>query len=305
LWRRVTWLSDAAVAERIRADRIDILVDLSGHSDGNRLPVFARKPAPVQVTAWGHATGTGIAAVDYLLADAIAVPAHVRSLFAERVVDLPCIVGYDSPAGAPPVAPAPSCSGRPITFGCFNRLAKISDQTVALWAQLLSAVPHSRLALKDAQLSNPAERSRMAGIFARRGIDAGRLLLLPGTSHIEHLAAYAEVDIGLDPIPVSGGVTTMEALWMGVPVVSLLGKSLAGRISAAIVSAAGLETWAASTEDEYVAVARRAAIDVPALSELRRTMRSRMRASKIADPQAYCGAVEEAYRTMWRSYCGS
>lgn len=302
-WRPITWLADDAVAERVREDRIDILVDLSGHTEGNRLLVFARKPAPIQVTAWGHATGTGLPAIDYLFSDPVAVPLEVRPLFAETLYDLPCIVGYEAPVDSPAVAPAPAASDHPITFGCFNRLAKVSGDSVALWARLLKTVPESRLALKDVQLSDPAERQRIADVFAAHGIDERRLMLLPGTPHLEHMAAYGGVDIGLDPIPVSGGVTTMEALWMGVPVVSLLGSGLASRVSAAIMSALGLTAWVAASSDDYVAIAARMAANPAALADLRRSLRPRMLASPIATPQAYCRAVEEAYRTMWRDYC--
>jgi predicted O-linked N-acetylglucosamine transferase (SPINDLY family) len=303
LWRPVATLSDDALAAQIHSDRIDILVDLSGHTEGNRLLAFARKPAPVQMTAWGHALGTGIPGIDYFLADPVSVPADVRSLFAETVIDLPSIITYEAPAYAPAVRPSPVTLGRPLTFGCFNRLSKITPQTAFLWARLLGDVTGARLVLKDSQLSNATERQRMADAFSALGIDPARLVLLPGTPHADHLAAYGEMDIALDPFPTNGGVTTTEALWMGVPVVALLGRSVSSRVSAGILAALGLDDWIARSEDEYLAIAARYAADPVALAALRQHLRPKMQASPVGNAQAYCRAVEGVYRSAWTKYC--
>ena len=303
LWRPVAGLSDDALAEQIRADGIDILIDLSGHTEGNRLLAFARKPAPVQMTGWGHALGTGVRTIDYFLADPVSVPADVRPLFAETVIDLPAIIGYEAPAYAPEVSALPTLSGQPLTFGSFNRISKLTPTTLAVWSRLLQAVPESRLLLKDSQLSDPGERRRITEVLGGYGIGPSRLILLPGTTHAEHLAAYGQMDIALDPFPTNGGVTTTEALWMGVPVVALLGSSVSSRVSAGILSGLGLKDWIASSEEDYVAIAARHAADRGALSFLRGQMRAMMLASPVGNPDAYCRAVEAAYRAAWRSYC--
>ena len=303
LWRDTVNLSDKEMARQIRDDRIDILVDLSGHSFGNRLLVFAQKPAPVQVTAWGYATGTGVPAIDYLFSDPVSVPESARHHFAEKIYDLPCILGHVVPSYAPDVVPPPSTTGKPFTFGCLNRLNKITAGVLAVWSRLLRDVPHSRLLLKDAQLSDPKERQRIIADFAGYGIGEERLQLMPGTPHSEHLAAFGRVDIALDPFPTTGGISTLEAMWMGVPVVALLGNGIPSRVGGAIVSAAGLTDWVATSEDEYVEIAKRFAADPATLAKLRSSLRPSMAASPLGDSIQYCRAVEDAYRTMWQRWC--
>jgi predicted O-linked N-acetylglucosamine transferase (SPINDLY family) len=303
LWREARTMSDDALAALIRADDIDILVDLSGHSAGNRLLVFARKPAPVQVTAWGHATGTGLAAIDALFADRTAIPEEERHLFAERIVDLPCILGFAAPADAPPVAPLPALARGHVTFGSLNRLAKVSADMLRLWARILAAVPGSRLVVKDRALDEPAQRARVGDALAAAGIAAERIALVGGSPHVEHLAAYGEVDIALDPFPHGGGITTCEALWMGVPVVALHGRTVTSRIAASILTAGGLPGWVARSEAEYVAKACEAARDLDRLAALRLGLRQRIAASPFGDPGQYCRAVEGAYRQLWREWC--
>jgi predicted O-linked N-acetylglucosamine transferase (SPINDLY family) len=302
-YRSTVDVSDEDVVARVRADAIDILVDLSGHSDGNRLLVFARKPAPVQVSGWGHVTGTGLETIDYLLADPVMLPADVRPLFAEHAFDLPCFIGYAPPAHAPAVGPAPVATGRPLTFGCLNRLSKLSGVTMDLWSRLLLERPASRLLVKDGSLSNAMERSRLAAEFERRGVTASRLVLRGRTPHIEHLATYGEVDIALDPFPQNGGTSTFEALWMGVPVVARLGATPAGRASGAILSALGLGQWVAGSDADYVEIARRLADDPARLAAIRARLRPTLASSVVCDPARYCRAVEGAYREMWRRYC--
>ena len=263
----------------------------------------SRKPAPIQVTAWGHGTGTGLKTIDYMFTDPVAIPADVRHLFAETLYDLPCLGGYDPPERTPPVAALPMLENEWVSFGCFNRISKISDAAFALWARLLAAAPGSRLVLKDVRLSEPEMQSLVRQHFADHGIGADRLVLLPGTPHFEHLAAYGQVDIALDPFPASGGATTFEALWMGVPVVTLPHPSCAGRNTAAIDSAIGHPEWIAQSEDDYIAIAQRLASDPETLANIRAELRGQMVASSVADPQAYCRAAEAAYRSMWRTYC--
>lgn len=302
-WRSTVGVPDDDVAQMIREDEIDILVDLSGHSQGNRLLVFARKPAPIQVTAWGHSTGTGLATIDYLFADPIAAPPEIRHLFAEAIYDLPCILAYEAPNYAPDVTPLPALSGAPLTFGSLNRLSKVPDSVLAVWARILAAIPGSRLLVKDRQLSMQAERERIVGVFERHGIPGSRLMFEGGTVHAAHLAAYGQVDIALDPFPQCGGMTTMEALWMGVPLISLLGNSIPSRAGATMLSASGLGDWYARSEEEYVEIAVRKSADLDALAELRREMRARISRTPVANPKLYTQAVEAAYRDMWRRWC--
>ncbi len=304
LWRPIRGMPDDAVAERIRADGIDILVDLSGHSAGNRLLVFARKPAPVQVSAWGHVTGTGMNAIDYLLAGPSLIPACERELFSEMVVDLPSLFVYQPPGPLPPVAPPPLLARRGgVTFGCLNRLAKVSSDVLALWAELLKAVPGARLLLKDTDLDDPREQQRILSTLARYGIGAERVVLLGGSSHYDHLATYGQVDIALDPFPQNGGISTAEALWMGVPVLALRGNSLPGRVSASLLEAAGLGHWVADTPQDYLRLPMTLLRSLPDLVRLRAEQRGRVAASPLGDAKSYTAMVERVYRAMWRCWC--
>jgi predicted O-linked N-acetylglucosamine transferase (SPINDLY family) len=303
-WRYAYAMSDDALAECIRNDGIDILVDLSGHTAGNRLLVFARRPAPIQVTAWGHATGTGLTTIDYFFADGIAVPKGMRQHFAERIYDLPCIVCFEIPDLAPPVAHSPvRLSGR-VTFGCLNRLDKVPPESLAVWAEVLRRVPGSTLVLKDGRLDADIERQKMRELFSRLGIDATRLQLYGRTTRYRHLETYGGIDIALEPFGQTGGVTTLEALWMGAPVVSSLGPSAPSRVSAAILAAVGLHDWIADGADAYVALAAAKALSGEHLADLRRRLRAMVEHSPVGDGADYTRAVENAYRTMWRRWCG-
>jgi predicted O-linked N-acetylglucosamine transferase (SPINDLY family) len=302
-WHAASGMSDDKLAEQVRADGIDILVDLSGHSAGNRLAVFARKPAPVQITAWGNATGTGLPAIDYLFSDPVAVPLKARHHFAETIYDLPCITTVEMPPDLPPIAVRPGTRPGVVTFGSLNRLAKISPAAFALWGRILRALPNTRLLLKDTALNEEPVRARVLKTLAAEGIAADRIELRGGTPHAEHLAACHNIDIALDPFPHSGGVTTYETLWMGVPVIALTGISVASRVSAGILSALGLSDWVTDNEEDYLALAIERANDVSALAALRRGLRAKITASAAGDVVRYTHAVESAYRTMWRTYC--
>jgi protein O-GlcNAc transferase len=303
IWRPTAGMSDNALAEQICQDKIDILVDLSGHSAGNRLLVFARKPAPVQVTAWGHANGTGLPTIDYLFSDPLHVPGPMRSLFAETIYDLPCLITYEAPAEAPSVAPLPALERGAVTFGCFNRLAKVTEPALALWAHILRAVPGSRLMLKDGALSDEAARAYVTQTLARHGIAEERIVLKGGTSHREHLEAYSEVDIALDPFPQNGGISTYDALWMGVPVVAMTGDSGSSRVAGSILNAVGLVDWLAADAAGYARLAVERSRNVEALARLRGRLRDQVSNSVAGNPVLYTRAVEDAYRTIWRRWC--
>ncbi len=303
-WRDVARLSDDELFEQIRADQIDILVDLSGHSLGNRLGVFARKPAPVTVTAWGHATGTGLPTIDYFFSDPVACPAAVRHLFAEKVFDLPCLI--------PPIEPLPQqllpsdppmLSKGYVTFGVFNRLSKISDQAVSLWSRILNAIPRSRILIKHYALEETSMRNRQSARFAAHGIAAERTVFLGTTSRPDHLAAFKDVDISLDPFPQNGGISTLESLQMGVPVVAKLGNSIPSRLAGAILASMGMDDWVADNDDDYSAIAVRFASASDRLKALRYELPTMISTSAVGNPAIYTKAVETAYRKMWTDYC--
>ncbi|MCW2249537.1 putative O-linked N-acetylglucosamine transferase (SPINDLY family) [Azospirillum fermentarium] len=304
VWRSIRGQSDEAVARQIRADAVDILVDLSGHSAGNRLLVFARKPAPVQVSAWGHVTGTGLSAMDYLLAGPSLIQPSERELFSETVVDLPCLFVYQPPDDLPPVAPPPLLMRRgTITFGCLNRLAKVSAEVLSLWAELLKAVPGARLLLKDTVLDDPHQQQRILTALREVGIGPERVVLMGGSSHRDHLAAYGQVDIALDPFPQNGGISTAEALWMGVPVITLRGGSLPGRVSASLLEAVGCGAWVADTRDDYLRLPLAILSNLPEMVRTRAELRGRMASSPLGNVRAYTAMVERVYRAMWRCWC--
>ena len=302
-WRDCYRLHDDQLAALVREDRIDILVDCVGHMKGNRLLVFARKPAPLQITAWGEPTGTGLAAMDCLLADPVLVPAAERPLFAERVVDLPCFLTAWSPEPLPDPE-APDAAG-PVRFGSFNRVAKLTDATLALWARLLAAQPAASLTLKDSGLSHPEQQEALLARFAAVGGDVTRVVLRGGSSREAHFEAYRGIDVALDPLPHGGGMTTLDALAMGTPVLTLRGAAPSSRLAAAVLSSRGLEDWIAADADDYLARAAAMAADLPALRTGRRALRDRLAASPAGDPVAYTQAVEGAYLEEWRRICGA
>ena len=303
-WRKIAGLSDDAVADLIRQDGIDILVDLSGFSAGNRLLVFARKPAPIQVTAWGYPSGTGMGAMDVLFSDPVIIPPEEQQHYTEQIRYLPCTLTYFSERVPPSVNELPSLENKRITFGSFNRLAKISDEAYRTWAQVLQAVPASRMILKTGELSDAVARARVIAHFTGAGVAAERITLLGRTSWQEHMAAFNRVDISLDPFPQGGGVTTMESLLMGVPVVTLYLPIFAGRVGASILTTLGLDDWIAETPEQYIEIAVRKAQGISALAELRLQLRSRFMTSALGDTDAYIRAAEQEYRQLWREWCG-
>lgn len=302
-WRSTLSIPDEDLAGQIRDDGIDILVDLSGHMAGNRLLVFARKPAPVQVTAWGYANGTGLETIDYFLADPVVVPLVERSLFAEEIFDLPCFVCYEPPEYLPEVSPQPALCGRPFTFACINRVEKISDRILALWGRILAALPEAGLLVKGWGLDDPKHREHFLRRSREAGIGEDRVRLLGNSPHHEHLKTYQDADLVLDPFPHGGGVSTAESLCMGVPVVTLQGATPTSRPSASILTVLNARDWIAQTDADYVRIAVDAARDLPRLARTREQLRSRLAESIVGDVRTYTRAVETAYRSMWRRWC--
>ena len=302
-WRPVAGLSDAALCEQVRADGIDILVDLAGHTTHNRLLAFARKPAPVQVSWLGYFNSTGLATMDYFISDPWSSPAGQERHYVERLLRLPhtrfC---YQPPEYMPPVGPLPAASAGHITFGCLNNLAKLNDKVLSLWAKVLDAVPDSRLLVQAAALDDAPNRERFGALCARQGIARARLDLR-GFVPIElSPASYAGIDIALDPFPFCGGMTSLEALWLGVPVLTLPGETIASRQSASMLINLELGDLIARDAEQYVEIAAQLARDLPRLAELRAGLRARFSASPLMDYAGFARALEAAYRDMWLNW---
>jgi predicted O-linked N-acetylglucosamine transferase (SPINDLY family) len=303
-WHPVAGLSDEYMANRIRADGIDILIDLSGHTAYNRLPVFAWKPAPVQVSWLGYFATTGVAAIDYFVADPWTLPESEEINFTEKVWRLPeTRLCFTPPDAAVAVSTLPALVNGYVTFGCFNNLSKMNDKVVALWARVMEAVPGSRLFLKARQLTEASVRKSIAERFAAHGIDEGRLILEDYVPRENYLAAYQRVDLALDPFPYTGGTTTAEALWMAVPVLTLAGERFISRQGVGLLMNAGLPDWIASDPDDYVARALAHASDLPRLAALRGNLRAQVLASPVYDAARFAKHFETALRGMWQQWC--
>ncbi|WP_374444298.1 tetratricopeptide repeat protein [Stella sp.] len=303
-WRPVAGLDDGALAAQVRSDGIDILVDLAGHTMGNRLGAFARRPAPVQATWLGWIDTTGHPAIDWCIADRIEAPPGEEDRFTERVIRLEGgAMCYAPPADAPATVAPPLTRGAAPTFGCFNNLSKVNARVVALWARLLAAVPAARLLLKSKALGDPAVAGAMAARFAAHGIDGDRLILEGRSPHGEMLARYGDVDVALDPFPYSGGLTTVEALWMGVPVVTLAGDRMVARQTAGFLDTLGRTEWIAPSGDAYVATAAALVADRAGLSAARAGQRARMAATPLVDGARFTPMLEAAFRAMWQDWC--
>lgn len=303
-WRDVAHLDDEALATQIRADGIDVLFDLSGHTGQNRLLVFARRPAPLQVTWMGYAGTTGLSAIDYLLTDADLVPPEFDRHYVETIVRLPATPScYRLPEELPEVGPLPALRNTFVTFGSFNNPAKISPPTVALWGRILTQVPGSRLVLKYLGFDDPACRERFSRLFTEAGVDPSRLSFLGHTPLAEMFARYNEVDIALDPFPYTGGTTTLLALAMGVPVVTVNGEAMPHRQSAGILRKLGLAELVAISTASYFSQAVALAGDTSKVSVLRSELRGRLLATAIFDAKGFVRTLESVVRDLWKQWC--
>ncbi len=305
VWRPVHGLDDAAVAALIARDRIDVLVELAGHTERSRLGVMARRPAPVQVTYLGYPCTTGLAAIDYRIVDAHTDPPGSEALSTETLVrPAPAFLVYAPPYDAPGVTPLPALRAGYVTFGSFNATSKLNDDVLATWAALLARVPDARLLLKGLPFADAAVCARFRNSFATRGVAPERVLLRPFAQGREaHLATYGEVDVALDTFPYNGTTTTCEALWMGVPVVTLAGDAHAGRVGVSLLSRLGRPAWIAGTREAYVETAVALASDLARLADERATLRDAVRASGLTDGPAFTRALERFYREAWRGFC--
>ncbi|MFA5950223.1 MAG: tetratricopeptide repeat protein, partial [Hyphomicrobium sp.] len=306
-WRKTVGMSDAALAEQIRADEIDVLVDLAGHTGGNRLLTFARKPAPVQFAHMvGAGTTTGLGAIDGFLINEELLPRGYDHLFAERPIRLSRMPHvYAAPPGMPEVSSLPAKRKGYVTFGCFSRAARINEAVIAAWARILRSVPSSRLLLNSKPFREEEGRRAWHAKFAAHKIDPARVELVYTSPQPRTWEAYGNVDIALDPFPHNAGTTTIEALWLGVPVVSLIGRPPVGRFGASILGSVKLDDWVTANVDAYVARAVTAASNIDALAALRASLRQKFIASPIgSDAEGLAREIEGAYRLLWREYCG-
>lgn len=304
-FRVVAGMEDETVAELIRRDGIDVLVDLAGHCAGNRIMTFARKPAPVQVTYLGYPATSGLAAMDYRITDAFAdPPGESEGFYTEQLMRMPHSTWcFRPPSHAPEVAPLPARARGYVTFGSFNSVAKVNDDVLTVWAGLLRAVPNSRLLI--ATVPEGSAREKVLATLGPHGVDADRVEFRGKLSSEQFHAAHHEVDVALDPFPVNGGTTTCETLWMGVPVVTLVGGTFVGRAGTSLLNAVGLSDLVATSKTEYVDIAARLALDAPRLEILRMGMRDRLRASPLFDGPAFTRYLENEYRGMWQRWCES
>ncbi|MFQ5508267.1 MAG: tetratricopeptide repeat protein [Leptospirillia bacterium] len=318
-WHNIRDMSARQVADRIRADRIDLLVDLSGHTAKNRLDVLACKPSPVQISYLGDAATTGLSTVDWRITDSIVDPEGAEDAYSERLHRLdPPFFCYapraeeDSMAAATrssfpsagPVRPLPAASNGYITFGSLINPIKLNKRILTLWGRVLEEVPGSRLYMFRDTFGDPGTRAHFLAMFKACGIPPERIDLdTEPVSQGSHLVRYGHMDICLDTLPFCGHATTCEALWMGVPTISRIGDSFAGRMGASLLGAAGLDEWVAHSDEEFVAIARRMAEDPERLGQLRASLRKKVRVSALCDGAGFTRRMEQAYRTLWQAWC--
>jgi len=296
-----TDLSDDQLAQRIRADGIDILVDLSGHTALNRLPIFARKPAPVQASYIGYPGSTGLSAMDYRISDPWQDPPGLTERYhSETLVRIPGGMAFAPEPAAPEVNTLPALTAGGLMLACLNNLSKVNPAVLALWARILQALPQARLMLGN--VTDSSIKKRLLAMFEQAGIGPERLILQPRVSVPEYLALHSQIDLALDPFPYSGGTTTMHSLWMGVPVITLAGDHAVARLCAAHLSRVGLDEFITHSEDEYVQCAVKFANDLPKLNEVRQSLRARMNAP-ACQPANITRHLEAAYREMWVRWC--
>jgi protein O-GlcNAc transferase len=300
-WHPLAGLSDADAARRIRDDGVHVLLDLSGHTVHNRLPLFAWRPAPVAASWLGYFATTGVSAIDYVIADRIGVPESLASAFTERLLYLPDTrLCFTAPAQAPEPAPLPASTNGFLTFGCFQAQPKITDAVLQLWSRILAQCPGSRLRIQNAALATEAGRLALRERLVRAGIDPARVDLHGFSSRLRYLEDCGEVDLILDTFPYPGGTTTCEALWMGVPTLTLCGETMIARQGASLLAAAGLEDWITDSEEAYVAAALAHAGNVGELAKLRQSLRERLPATPLFDAARFACNLEQVLRQAWQ-----
>jgi len=302
-WVDISGTDDLSAARQVREDRIDVLIDLSGHTGHHRLGLFALKPAPTQLSWLGYGDSTGLATIDAVVSDAVSTPPGVDGEYVESLLRLPLPrLPFTAPADAPPVSDPPCATDAPFTFGCFNTIAKLNPRVIAAWARILAAAPDSRLLLKGRQFDHAAARTAIIEGFASYGIPAERLVLEGYTRRADYYAAFHRVDVALDPFPFNGGMSTLDALWMGVPVLSLAGEGMWARQGAMILGALGLDDWLTDDLEAYVEKAVEATRSTAELRKLRRGLRKRVAEADFAKPErfaeVFCRAIGELHERL-------
>lgn len=303
-WRMITCMDDAEATSLIMKDQIDILIDLSGHTGRNRLPLFAQRLAPVQVGWIGSCATTGLETMDYILADSFVIPKEDESLFSEHIWRLPQnYLCFNPPKFDVSIHQRPSLENPHITFGCYNNCAKVTDEMIALWAKILIGVPDSRMVFRGKMYLDPAVQNRFIDQFVKAGIDKDRISMRGSLIRSEFLATYNEIDISLDPFPFGGGATTAESIWMGVPVITLRSDRWAGRVSESLLETVQQPHLIAKSPDDYLAIACKLAHDTARLDSLRHGLRSQLESSPFCDGPAFTNHLETAFRHMWYKWC--
>jgi predicted O-linked N-acetylglucosamine transferase (SPINDLY family) len=304
VWRNTVRRTDSEVAAMIRDDQIDILVDLKLHTAGNRLLIFAHKPAPVQVTWLGYPGTTGMNAIDYRLTDPhLDPPDGDQTCYSERTIRLPDTFWcYDPLTDEPQVNALPCLQNGYVTFGSLNNFLKINDDVLSLWAQVLGGIPGSRLILLAPQGS---ARRRVLDRMTSAGISPDRIEMLDRHPRCQYLQTFHRIDISLDTFPYNGHTTSLDSFWMGVPVITLVGPTIVGRAGLGQLTNLGLPDLIAHAPEQYIQIATKLAADTPRLNDLRSTLRQRMKVSPLMNADRFTRNIESAYRIMWQTWSAS
>ena len=303
-WRNIAGLSNDAAIEQILIDGIDILIDLSGHTDRNRLLVFSRKPAPIQITWLGYFDTTGLNTIDYIIGDRFLIPPEEEKHYTEQVLRLPnAYLCYSPPVDEIGPGPPPALMTGKVTFGSFNNTSKITEEVIACWSRILHALPHSQLYLKYKPLGNNEVQKRFLAQFAEQGIDTKRIILAGSSPRREYFTAYHQIDISLDPFPFNGCTTTIESLWMGVPVISLRGNRYVSHMGETILRHIGFDNYVTDNIDDYINKAVDLATNIPDLKEIRSKLRKILLNSTLCDGVDFTKKLEVLYRDAWESWC--
>ena len=301
-WIEASRLDDHALQQRILEQSIDVLIDLAGHTTSHRLGVFAMRAAPVQATFLGYPHSTGLSRIDWLIGDPVVSPAAQAHLFSEGIAQLPGSVFCWAPVDHYPL-PASRPADAPLVFGSFNNIMKLSPRTISLWADLLHELPEALLLLKAPSLNEGSVAERFRSLFREQGISPDRLMLEGPEELSLMMQRYGAIDIALDPTPYTGGTTTLQALWMGVPVLTLLGSNFVGRMGASFLTALGKQEWIATHDDHYRSIAVSLANQLPNIRQNRAALRSQMALSGLSDPQSYSASFQHLLRRIWQHHC--
>lgn len=306
LWRNISGLTDSEAAQIIHEDKIDILVDLSSYTDGGRLKIFKQKPAPLQMTWLGFVATTALKEIDYIVADNHVLPPEHEPYYAEQPARLPhCLWCFAPPKNAAAFPQTRPSQMSPVTFGCFNSISKINADLVKTWSRILDQVPDSRLLIKYAYLSDADLADSVQEVFADNGIRPERLTILGKTSYEDHMAAYNTIDVALDSFPYNGTMTTLESLWMGVPVITRCGNTWASRVGKSLLSTIGLDEFVTASEGDYIERAVSLANDTSARAHWHGTLRQRLESSPVCDVTGFTRNLERLYHSAWTTWCSS